>query len=156
MKVAAAYLLAKLGGNDAPTADDISKILGSGMFLFNVSTGRWPWIAFIHGPGDWRAAANHWPHYTRFWFIQWCVLCLLVVGVDSDADSAALLIKELEGKDVEEVIAEGRGKLASVPAGGAVAAGGAAGAAAAGGAAPAEEEKVEEEEDEDMGFSLFD
>lgn len=30
MKVAAAYLLAKLGGNDAPTADDISKILGSG------------------------------------------------------------------------------------------------------------------------------
>lgn len=79
-----------------------------------------------------------------------------VVGVDSDADSAALLIKELEGKDVEEVIAEGRGKLASVPAGGAVAAGGAAGAAAAGGAAPAEEEKVEEEEDEDMGFSLFD
>jgi len=42
MKVAAAYLLAKLGGNDAPTADDISKILGSGMFLFNVSTGRWP------------------------------------------------------------------------------------------------------------------
>lgn len=84
------------------------------------------------------------------------LLIFIAVGVDSDADSAALLIKELEGKDVEEVIAEGRGKLASVPAGGAVAAGGAAGAAAAGGAAPAEEEKVEEEEDEDMGFSLFD
>lgn len=79
------------------------------------------------------------------------------VGVDSDADVANLLIKELEGKDVEEVIAEGREKLSSVPAGGAVAAaGGAAGGAAAGGDAPAAEEKVEEEEDEDMGFSLFD
>lgn len=83
------------------------------------------------------------------------VLC--AVGVDSDADAATLLIKELEGKNVEEVIAEGREKLASVPAGGAVVAAGGAGGAAAGGAAPKEEEKPEEEEeDEDMGFSLFD
>lgn len=82
----------------------------------------------------------------------WCA-----VGVDSDADAATLLIKELEGKNVEEVIAEGREKLASVPAGGAVVAAGGAGGAAAGGAAPKEEEKPEEEEeDEDMGFSLFD
>lgn len=67
------------------------------------------------------------------------------------------MIKELEGKDVEEVIAEGREKLSSVPAGGAVvAAGGAGGAAAAGGAGAAEPEPEEEEEDEDMGFSLFD
>jgi len=71
------------------------------------------------------------------------------VGIDADAEGAAVLIKELEGKDVEEVIAAGREKLQSV-------AGGAGGAAAAGGAAPAAEEKVEEEEDEDMGFSLFD
>lgn len=79
------------------------------------------------------------------------------VGVDTDADAAALLIKELEGKDVEEVIAEGREKLSSVPAGGAVvAAGGAGGAAADGGAGAAEPEPEEEEEDEDMGFSLFD
>ena len=76
------------------------------------------------------------------------------VGIDADAEGAAVLIKELEGKDVEEVIAAGREKLQSV--GGVAVAGGAGGAAAAGGAAPAAEEKVEEEEDEDMGFSLFD
>ena len=77
------------------------------------------------------------------------------VGVDADAEGAAVLLKELEGKDVEEVIAAGREKLQSVGGGVAVAAGGGA-AAAAGGAAAAAEEKVEEEEDEDMGFSLFD
>mmetsp|Transcript_11769 Transcript_11769/g.33202 ORF Transcript_11769/g.33202 Transcript_11769/m.33202 type:complete len:108 (+) Transcript_11769:86-409(+) len=78
------------------------------------------------------------------------------VGVDADADGAALLIKELEGKDVEEVITAGREKLQSVG-GGVAVAGGAAGASAGGAAAPAAEEKVEEEEeDEDMGFSLFD
>jgi len=77
------------------------------------------------------------------------------VGIDADAEGAAVLIKELEGKDVEEVIAAGREKLQSVG-GGVAVAGGAGGAAAAGGAAPAAEEKVEEEEDEDMGFSLFD
>ena len=78
-----------------------------------------------------------------------------VVGVDADADGAALLIKELAGKDVEEVITAGREKLQSVG-GGVAAAGGAAGASAGGAAAPAAEEKVEEVEDEDMGFSLFD
>jgi len=80
------------------------------------------------------------------------------VGVESDAEVAAKLLSELEGKDVQEVIAAGREKLASVPAGGAVAASGGGAAAAAGGAAaaPKEEEKVEEEEDADMGFSLFD
>ena len=72
------------------------------------------------------------------------------VGIDADAEGAAVLIKELEGKDVEEVIAAGREKLQSVG-GGVAVAGGAGGAAAAGGAAPAAEE-----EDEDMGFSLFD
>jgi large subunit ribosomal protein LP2 len=79
------------------------------------------------------------------------------VGVESDADAAGKLLSELEGKDVQEVIASGLEKLASVPAGGAVAAAPAAGGAAAA-AAPAEEEKKqeEEEEDADMGFSLFD
>ena len=87
-------------------------------------------------------------------------LCVLMnaVGVESDAAAVSKLLGELEGKDVMEVIAAGREKLASVPAGGAVAASSGGGAAAAaGGAAPAkEEEKVEEEEDADMGFSLFD
>jgi large subunit ribosomal protein LP2 len=82
------------------------------------------------------------------------------VGIDADDERLNAVIKELGGKNVEELIAEGQSKLASVPAGGAVAAGGAAAGGAGGAAAaPAEEEKKEEEEeesDEDMGFGLFD
>ncbi|XP_012589796.1 PREDICTED: 60S acidic ribosomal protein P2 [Condylura cristata] len=74
------------------------------------------------------------------------------------------VISELNGKNIEDVIAQGIGKLASVPAGGAVAVSAAAGSAApAAGAAPAaaEEKKDEkkeesEESDDDMGFGLFD
>ncbi|KAL5597812.1 hypothetical protein FOBRF1_011605 [Fusarium oxysporum] len=81
------------------------------------------------------------------------------VGIEADDERLNTLISELEGKDIQELIAEGSEKLASVPSGGA---GGAAasGAAAAGGAAEEakEEEKEEEKEesDEDMGFGLFD
>ncbi|KAK4440629.1 60S acidic ribosomal protein P2 [Sesamum alatum] len=115
MKVVAAYLLAVLGGNTGPSAEDLKGILGS-------------------------------------------------VGAEADDDKIELLLSQVKGKDITELIAAGREKLASVPAGGgavAVAApvGGAGGGAAA--AAPAEakkEEKVEEKEesDDDMGFSLFD
>ncbi|GES57957.1 ribosomal protein 60S [Aspergillus terreus] len=80
------------------------------------------------------------------------------VGIDADEERLGQLLKELEGKDIQELIAQGSEKLASVPSGGAAAA--AAPAAAAGGdaAAPAEkkEEEKEEESDEDMGFGLFD
>uniref|UniRef100_A0A060TGY2 ARAD1D34518p n=1 Tax=Blastobotrys adeninivorans TaxID=409370 RepID=A0A060TGY2_BLAAD len=79
------------------------------------------------------------------------------VGIEVEDDRVEALLKELDGKDVNELIAEGTEKLASVPSGGAAPAGGAA--AAAGGAAAAEEaaeEKVEEESDEDMGMGLFD
>ncbi|GJW40242.1 ribonuclease H-like domain-containing protein [Tanacetum coccineum] len=111
MKVIAAYLLALLGGNTSPSAEDLKTILGS-------------------------------------------------VGADADEDRIALLLSEVKGKDITELIASGREKLASVPSGGGVAV-----AAAGGGAAPAaaeaeskKEEKVEEKEesDEEMGFSLFD
>ncbi|KAH2120288.1 hypothetical protein KXW65_006776 [Aspergillus fumigatus] len=83
------------------------------------------------------------------------------VGIDADEERLNKLIAELEGKDLQELIAEGSTKLASVPSGGAAAAApAAAGAAAGGAAAPAAEEKKEEEEkeesDEDMGFGLFD
>ncbi|OMP06049.1 Ribosomal protein 60S [Corchorus capsularis] len=114
MKVIAAYLLAVLGGNACPSADDIKEILGA-------------------------------------------------VGAEAENDRIQLLLSEVKGKDITELIASGREKLASVPSGG----GGVAVAAAApgggGGAAPAaaeskKEEKVEEKEesDDDMGFSLFD
>ncbi|KAI4334266.1 hypothetical protein L6164_018976 [Bauhinia variegata] len=114
MKVIAAYLLAVLGGNTSPTADDLKDILGS-------------------------------------------------VGAEADNEKIELLLCEVSGKDITELIAAGREKLASVPCGGgAVAVAPAAGGAPAGGAAPApeakEEKKVEEKEesDDDMGFSLFD
>ncbi|CAB4287225.1 unnamed protein product [Prunus armeniaca] len=113
MKVVAAYLLAVLGGNTTPSAEDLKDILGS-------------------------------------------------VGAETDDDRIQLLLSEVKGKDITELIASGREKLASVPSGGgavAVAAPGAgAGAAAPAAAEPKKEEKVEEKEDtdDDMGFSLFD
>ncbi|KAK9245217.1 60S acidic ribosomal protein [Lipomyces tetrasporus] len=82
------------------------------------------------------------------------------VGIEPEEDRLSSLLSELEGKDINELIAEGSAKLASVPTGGAAvaAAGGAAAAAPAEAAeeeaAPAEEEK--EESDDDMGFGLFD
>ncbi|MQL41632.1 hypothetical protein EI012_27385, partial [Escherichia coli] len=86
------------------------------------------------------------------------------VGAEADDDRIELLLSQVEGKDITELIAAGREKLASVPSGGGAVAVAAApaGGAAAGGAAPAaeakEEKKVEEKEesDDDMGFSLFD
>jgi len=82
------------------------------------------------------------------------------VGVESDDKTLAIVVKQLAGKSVEELVAEGLPKLASMGGGG----GAAPAAAAAGGdaaaAAPAAEEKKkeesEEEEDDDMGFGLFD
>ncbi|XP_073526306.1 uncharacterized protein [Phyllobates terribilis] len=113
MKVVAAYLLAVLGGNTCPSAEDIKNILGS-------------------------------------------------VGAEADDDRIELLLSQVKGKDITELIACGREKLASVPSGGGgVAVAAAAPASGAGGAPAAEakkEEKVveKEESDDDMGFSLFD
>jgi len=97
MRYVAAYLLAVLGGNASPSADDISAIISS-------------------------------------------------VGIDIDKEKLDKVISELSGKSVEELIAEGSKKLASVPSGGGAA------------EAPKEEKKEEpaEESDDDMGFGLFD
>merc|ERR1712003_140700 len=106
MRYVAAYLLAQLGGNDAPDSAAIKAILAS-------------------------------------------------VGVDADEEKLNKVISELSGKDINEVLAEGKEKLASVPSGGA-AAPAAGGAAAAAEEAPKEEAKEESEsEDDDMGFDLF-
>ncbi|XP_056268987.1 ribosomal protein, large P2, like [Pseudoliparis swirei] len=86
------------------------------------------------------------------------------VGIEADDTRMAKVISELAGKNVEEVIATGYGKLASVPAGGAVAVASSAAAGSGGAAAPAAAAAVEEEEkkdesegsDDDMGFGLFD
>ncbi|KAK4762782.1 hypothetical protein SAY87_012979 [Trapa incisa] len=85
------------------------------------------------------------------------------VGVEADDDRIELLLSEVKGKDITELIASGREKLASVPSGGGGVAVAVSAAAGGGGAAapadePKKEEKVEEKEesDDDMGFSLFD
>ncbi|GMP84593.1 hypothetical protein CsSME_00038060 [Camellia sinensis var. sinensis] len=109
MKVVAAYLLAVLGGNTCPSADDLNNILNS-------------------------------------------------VGAEADDDKIELLLSEVKGKDITELIASGREKLASVPSGGggAIAVtsyGGGAAAAAPAAAEPKKEEKVEEkEESDDVSF----
>lgn len=87
------------------------------------------------------------------------------VGIQAEEKQLLKVLEELKGKDINEVIAEGQKKIATLPVGG----GGGGGAApAAGGAAPAKEdakakEKEKEKEKEkseesggDMGFSLFD
>merc|ERR1711983_689721 len=83
------------------------------------------------------------------------------VGIEAEKEKIDLVCKELAGKDIEELIAEGQTKLASMPAGGgaaaAPAAGGAAAPAAEAGAKKEEKkEEPEEESDDDMGFGLFD
>uniref|UniRef100_A0AC34RKF2 Large ribosomal subunit protein P2 n=1 Tax=Panagrolaimus sp. JU765 TaxID=591449 RepID=A0AC34RKF2_9BILA len=86
---------------------------------------------------------------------------LASVGADADAENTNAVLSALKGKNIDEVIAEGSKKLASVPSGGAVAAAPAAAAAAAPAAAAAaapaaKKEEPKEESDEDMGFGLFD
>ncbi|KAI1754107.1 60s acidic ribosomal protein-domain-containing protein [Xylaria castorea] len=68
------------------------------------------------------------------------------VGIEADDDRLKTLISELKGKDINELIAEGSSKLASVPSGGAGGAASGGGGAAAGGAAAAEEKAEEKEE----------
>ncbi|KAJ2955785.1 hypothetical protein NQZ79_g8263 [Umbelopsis isabellina] len=80
------------------------------------------------------------------------------VGIEADSDRLASLISALEGKNVDEIIAEGKDKLASVPSGGSAAAAGGAGASASAADEEVKEDKEEEKEesDDDMGFGLFD
>ena len=82
---------------------------------------------------------------------------LSAAGINCEEDRAEQLVSALSGKNVEEVVAAGMSKLASMPAGVAVAAAPAAGAAsAAPGAAAAAPAAAKEESDDDMGFGLFD
>uniref|UniRef100_A0A3Q3WAQ4 Large ribosomal subunit protein P2 n=1 Tax=Mola mola TaxID=94237 RepID=A0A3Q3WAQ4_MOLML len=81
------------------------------------------------------------------------------VGIEADDERLNKAISKLNGKDINDIIASGLSKLASVPAGGAVWAPAASGGSAGTRETLAEkEEKREESEesDEDMGFGLFD
>merc|ERR1711908_185194 len=79
-----------------------------------------------------------------------------VVGIECDSEKVGIVVKELAGKNIEELIAEGNSKLASVPSGGGAAAPASGGAAAAEEAKEEKKEEPEEESDDDMGFGLFD
>ncbi|TIA86788.1 hypothetical protein E3P99_03550 [Wallemia hederae] len=81
---------------------------------------------------------------------------LSTVGIEADDSRLNKLIEELNGKNVDELIAQGTEKLASVPSASAAA------APAAGGAAPAaaaeeapKKEEAKEESDDDMGLGEF-
>ena len=72
---------------------------------------------------------------------------LFAVGAEADADRIDLLLKELDGKDINEIIAAGREKFASVGGGGG-GGGGVVVAAAGGGGGGAAEAKEEEKKPE--------
>lgn len=79
------------------------------------------------------------------------VLCLsAAVGIEADKERVAALLKELQGKDIAAVIAEGNKKLASIPSGGGAAPAAAAAAPKADDkkAAPKKVEKEPSEEEE--------
>ncbi|EHB00275.1 60S acidic ribosomal protein P2 [Heterocephalus glaber] len=84
------------------------------------------------------------------------------VGIEADNDQLNKVLSELGGKNIEDVITQGTGKLARAPADGAGAISVAGSAAPAFGSAPAaaevkkEEEEESKEADDDMGFGLFD
>merc|ERR1712193_338457 len=74
------------------------------------------------------------------------------VGIDCDDEKAKIVVEQLKGKSIEELLAEGSTKLASMPAGGGGASGGAAGGAEPAAAKEEKKEEPEEESDDDMGF----
>eukprot|EP01123_Difflugia_compressa_P014084 TRINITY_DN69_c0_g1_i2.p1 TRINITY_DN69_c0_g1~~TRINITY_DN69_c0_g1_i2.p1 ORF type:complete len:117 (-),score=44.21 TRINITY_DN69_c0_g1_i2:133-483(-) len=89
---------------------------------------------------------------------------LEAAGVEADTEKISKLLSELEGKDLNEVLAAGRAKLSAVPSGGggggARSGGAAASSASSGGGAPKQEEEAEKEkepseEEEAMTFDLF-
>jgi large subunit ribosomal protein LP2 len=78
-------------------------------------------------------------------------------GAAVDAAELDYVFTQLNGKDVNTLIAEGQAKMtAAAPAGGAAAPAAAAAAAPAAGKKEDKKKVEEEEEDGDMGFGLFD
>ena len=79
-----------------------------------------------------------------------CACLRHAVGVEANAGELSKLMSEVSGKDIAALVAEGKKKLASLPAAGAApaAAGGGGAAPAAGGAPAKKEEKKEESEEE--------
>ncbi|KAK1386090.1 Ribosomal protein 60S [Heracleum sosnowskyi] len=90
-------------------------------------------------------------------FLHFDHLVLFIgIGADGDDDKIELLLSEVKGKDITELIAFGREKLASVPSGGGGVAVAAAASGGGGAAAPAAEaKKVEKEESDDVSLVIL-
>lgn len=77
---------------------------------------------------------------------------LSAVGIEADGERLSKMMAELEGKDLNELLENGKELLAKFGSGGG---GGGAGSGGGGGAAEeAEEEKPEEEEEADIGGGM--
>merc|ERR1719327_286103 len=74
-------------------------------------------------------------------------------GVSCDKDNLKTMIAQVSGASVQDHIAKGKKKMASVGGGGAAAAA-PAGGAAAGGDKPAEDKKKEEEPEEEVDMDM--
>lgn len=79
------------------------------------------------------------------------------VGIEAEEARISALLASFEGKgSVDEIIAEGRTKLASVPSGCTTASSASGAVSSAAAEAVEEKEEEKEESDDDMGFGLFD
>lgn len=123
-------MLLTIGGNTSPSASDITDLLGS---VECVAVFRAQPIL-----EERQNLTSALPSYS----------------VSADSASVEKVISELSGKDINELIATGANKLASVPSGGG-GGGGSAPAAATSSAPAAAEEKKEEKAEEKEGSSRF-
>ncbi|BBH05116.1 60S acidic ribosomal protein family [Prunus dulcis] len=126
MKVVAAYLLAVLGGKTSPSAADLKDILGSAPVLEHLNP------TFMEELESCALAPLNIVQYSvpLLALVNFILGWHFGIGAEADGDRIELLLSEVKGKDITELIASGREKLASVPSGG-------ASAADAGAAAPA-------------------
>ncbi|CAD2217889.1 large subunit ribosomal protein LP2 [Angomonas deanei] len=81
---------------------------------------------------------------------------LKAAGSPVDSARVDALFAQVEGKNIEELAAEGKSKLVGGASSGAAPAAAAATGAAAAAAPAADAKEPEEEGDDDMGFGLFD
>ena len=163
MKHVAAYLLLVSGGNASPSAADVKSVLeaaGCVLALFHARRAQG-----AQGPsssargmrtrplGPARTASSSLRRAPSLTLPPLLSPLVPRYSASADEDRLEKLISELSGKDINEVIAEGSKKLASVPSGGAGPAAAAGGASAGAAVEEKKEEKVEEKEesDDDMG-----
>ena len=142
MKYLATYLLLKLGGNDAPSADDIKV----GSLLRLPPHDRTP----LDGARTRTLCNSHPSLLNTVAAIQTNFQGVLAASnIEVAEEDLTTMLGKLEGKDLKELIEAGKEKLSKFGGGGG---GGAAAAGGAGAAAEEEEEEEEEKEEEvDMG-----